>query len=78
VESGQESKTPSEESSTNLPKSDNITNQKLLEAVDSVDAFDKMYMVSVIEIIFMMNMGIDYLVIIPFTNYSSFILLLGS
>ncbi|CAO3578607.1 unnamed protein product [Absidia cylindrospora] len=43
LESGQEAATP-EDPSTNSLKGDDITNQKLLEAVTSVDAFDKMYM----------------------------------
>ncbi|ORZ25693.1 trafficking protein particle complex subunit 10 [Absidia repens] len=42
-ESGHEAAAP-DDVSTNSHKCDDITNQKLLEAVTSVDAFDKMYM----------------------------------
>lgn len=34
-----------EASSSPKPKKGNMTNQKLLEGMDSVEAFDKMYMV---------------------------------
>lgn len=36
-------------SSSPKPKKGNMTNQKLLEGMDSVEAFDKMYMVRKFE-----------------------------
>lgn len=36
-------------SSSPKPKKGNMTNQKLLEGMDSVEAFDKMYMVRKLE-----------------------------